>query len=179
MFARGAAKDDRYRESQWNKKWALTFLLTLAKNFRANGSAFGSANAMVARSLIHDGMSTKSWCHWHLGIIRQKVHCIRVCYSYEYVQEFKNWLARARLPRRAAAGLCLFVFSHHGAIAQHLKSLSFTTYRLKCNIKSWWALLAKIAVWEFEKRVRMIDWRKILVLCTYVSWHKNPSLLTF
>jgi hypothetical protein len=104
----------------------------LAKNFRAKGSAFGSTNAMVARSLIiHDGMSMMAHRR-HLGIIsRQKVY---VCYhSYEYVYKFGSmnskigWHARASLVARRRVSFSSFLTM---AISQHLKSVSFTTYRL-------------------------------------------------
>jgi hypothetical protein len=59
MFAGGEVKDNRYRGSEWNRKWAL-IPPHFGEEFRAKGSAFGSTNAMVARSLIHD-----SWWHEH------------------------------------------------------------------------------------------------------------------
>jgi hypothetical protein len=53
-----------------------------------------------------------------------------------------GWHARAFLvARRGSLSLHFLTMT----ISQHLKSLCFTTYRLKCNLASWWELGAKIA----------------------------------
>jgi hypothetical protein len=69
---------------------------------------------------------------WH-HISRQKIYVIILMNMF--MNSKIGWHARAS-SSRGGGSLSLLRFLTM-AISQHLKSLSFTTYRLKCNLRSW------------------------------------------